>query len=351
MPNRIEPPNDLAIATSRLRAAGLMVLATLVGGTAGYYILGAGEWSLLDCAYMTAITLTTVGYAEVLPIHDSSAARVFTILLIFLGMGVVLYFASTLTAFILDGDLRNVVRERRMRKLIGSLSGHFIMCGSGQTGEHVLSELVHSGVDVVVVEKDREQFDRAQKDISPRLLHVIGDATDDDILLAAGIERAAGVVVSLGNEHDNLLCTITARTLNPNTRIIARGEDQKSEQKFRRAGADRVVYTSAIGGLRMAAELLRPQVVTFLDVMLRDQERRLRIEEIPLGVESSIAGATLAQANLRREFDLLVIAVHDRSAGKFLYNPGGEMVLEPHHTLIVLGEVSDIAKLRDRVSS
>lgn len=350
MPDSHSLQIGLASATARLRTAALMVVATLVGGTSGYYALGGGDWSLLDCAYMTAITLTTVGYNEVLPIQDDHAARLFTIVLIFLGMGVVLYFASTLTAFILDGDLRNVVRVRRMRKLIASLNGHFVVCGSGQTGEHVLGELVHSGVVVVVIDINREHFDRCQRDFDKILPHIIGDATDDDVLLAAGIDRAAGVVVSLGNEHDTLLCTISARTLNPNTRIIARGEDQKSEQKFRRAGADRVVYTSAIGGLRMAAELLRPQVVTFLDVMLRDQERRLRIEEIRLNPDSSIAGRTLAQANMRKELDLLVIAVHDRADDKFLYNPGSDLVLEGHHTLIVLGEVDHIATLRAQVS-
>jgi voltage-gated potassium channel len=350
MPDSASLQDDLTTATGRLRTAALMVLATLVGGTSGYYVLGAGDWSLLDCAYMTAITLTTVGYNEVLPIQDNPAARLFTILLIFLGMGVVLYFASTLTAFILDGDLRNVVRVRRMRKLIAGLNGHFIVCGSGQTGEHVLGELVHSGVDVVVIDVNRGNFDRCQRDFKHILPHIIGDATDDDVLLAAGLERAAGVVVSLGNEHDNLLCTITTRTLNPNVRIIARGEDQKSEQKFRRAGADRVVYTSAIGGLRMAAELLRPQVVTFLDVMLRDQERRLRIEEIPLSATNTLAGKSLMQTNLRSEFDLLVIAVHDRATDKFIYNPSSDLVLEEHHTLIVLGEVDHIASVRLQTS-
>ncbi len=346
MPDSRSLQNDLAVATGRLRTAALMVVGTLVGGTSGYYLLGGGDWSLLDCAYMTAITLTTVGYSEVLPIHDNPTARLFTILLIFLGMGVVLYFASTLTAFILDGDLRNVVRVRRMRKLIADLNGHFIVCGSGQTGEHVLGELVHSGVDVVVVDISRANFDRCQRDFNQRLPHIIGDGTDDEVLLAAGLERAAGVVVSLGSEHDNLLCTITARTLNPNTRIISRGEDQKSEQKFRRAGADRVVYTSAIGGLRMAAELLRPQVVTFLDVMLRDQERRLRIEEIPLSESAALTGKSLAQTDLRSKYDLLVIAVHDRTADKFIYNPASDLVLEEHHTLIVLGEVDHIAAVR-----
>ncbi len=338
--------HDVLSATGQLRSATTLLVMTLIGGTLGYYIIGRGLWSPLDCFYMTVITLTTVGYGEVLPIAHHAVARAFTIALLFTGMGVVLYFASAVTAFILDGDLRQLMRSRRMRKKIDELKAHIILCGVGQTGQHVLREMIESNAEVVIIDQNRERIEKLQRELDRPLLFIVGDADEDDVLIQAGIERCRGLVVSLGSDHDNLLCTITARTLNPKARIITRGSDPRAEQKFRRAGADRVIYTSVIGGVRIASELLRPQVVTFLDVMLRDKERQLRIEQMELNEHHALVGLSLAESRLRSDHNLLVIAIYEDHRDRYHYNPSPDFVLAPNHTLVVLGELSDIESLR-----
>lgn len=326
------------------------VLAVFLFGSAGYYIIGDGQWSVFDCVYMTVITLTTVGYREAVPVEGNETAQLFTILLLVMGMGVVLYFVSALTAFIIEGELNHIVKRRRMKRQIERLSQHYVVCGLGNTGEHVLKELLQSGAPLVVIERSQEAVEHVEQVVGKKLIYLIGDATEDDLLREARIEHAIGAVISLGNDRDNLFCTISARTLNPKLRIVTKGADPRSEQKFMKAGADRVVFTAQIGGIRMASEVLRPYVLTFLDLMLRDAERNLRIEELALEERSPIVDKTLAEANLRRHAEILVIAVRDQETGRYTYSPPPSFLMKPHHLLIVLGDVEEIKKLRRLVA-
>lgn len=331
---------------STLRAAGLVVIVFLFG-TFGYYFLSGGKVSLFNCAYMTVITLTTVGYGEMFEMTNYPGMRSFTILLIVTGMGTVLYFASSLTAFIVDGELRALLRRRRMEKEIGNLEEHFIIAGIGQTGEYVLSEMLTSQRDVVVLDKNPDALARVRQDLDFEFPYVIGDATDDDILQEVGIERAKGLVCSLGSDRDNLFVTISARRLNPDLRIITRGYQPGAREKFEMAGADSVIFTNVLGGMRMAAEAIRPEVTTFLDLMMKDHGHYRRVEELEVPDHSPLAGKSIRDSAIRQHTDALIIAIGDPDdeTGNYEFNPGPDHVIKPGSKLIVLTLIEDIDTL------
>ena len=211
--------------------------------------------TLLDCVYMTVITLTTVGFSEVITVAGNPKLQVFTIFLISFGMGTVLYFVSALMTFVVEGEMRDMLWSRKMEKNIARLKGHFILAGFGQTGSQILPRLVENDNQVVIIETEiRANLEAAVTDNS---MYVVGDATADDILLRAGIEHARGIVFALGDDKDNLFATITARGLNPDIMIIAKGEDPSSRQKFLMAGATKVIFPNELGAARMACEVMK----------------------------------------------------------------------------------------------
>lgn len=341
----------IGVIRLRLVRAGLYLLLVLAVGTIGYSFIGKGQWSLLDCLYMTVITLTTVGYEEVLPINDVAGGRAFTIAIIVIGMGLVLYFASTLTAFFVDGSLGALFSEKKMRKKLEALAGHIVICGVGKTGYEVLNELVRSNRTCVALDTDRKRIDLVKEHFGERVTAIVGDGTQDSDLLNVGIERASGLVATLGEEVENLYCTLSARQLNPDLRIIVMSDNVAAEQKFKHAGADSVVYTSIIGGQRIASELIRPTVVTFLDLMLRDKDRNLRIEEITIPENSQIGGETLASAKIRQFGEVLVIAIRQHGAERYQYNPGPNTHLSEGDVLILLGELSCIERVKGHAAA
>ena len=335
---------------NRLAIAFAAVLVVTALGVAGYWMLGAGRWSVVDCLYMTVTTLTTVGYGEFLPgFAEVPHARSFTMVLIVLGVGTFLYFATALAAMIIEGDLRGAFRKRRMRKRIEGIADHVIVCGTGSTGWHVVEELVSSGVPLCVVELHAERIDRLVEE-HPEVPCVQGDATEDAILAAAGVERARGVVGALPSDKDNLFVVITARQANPTARIVARATDLRAIQKLKKAGADAVVSPNYIGGMRIVAEMVRPNVVEFLDEMLRDKDKNLRFEEVEVGSTSPFVGQTLGASRFRQVADVLVLAVRDAGRG-FVYNPGPDLVLSGAMKLIVLGPMTSVHKLRDLLTA
>ncbi|MBN1944857.1 MAG: potassium channel protein [Bradymonadales bacterium] len=334
---------------NNLIRAGLMLLAVLSGATIGYYLLGQGRWSLLDCLFMTVITLSTVGYREVIPIYQMPGAEVFTILVILVGMGLVVYFASTLTAFVIDINLGALLARRKMLKNLETIKNHIIVCGAGQTGVHVIEELVLSKVPCVVLDQDPAQIQSLTDQYGQLVAAVVGDATQDESLIMVGVQRAKALVVTLGDEMATLYCTLSARQLNPSLRIIASSDNLKAEQKLKHAGASSVIYPRIIGSRRIASELIRPQVVTFLDLMLRDKDRILRIEEVHVPERSRVAGRSLMDSGIRQAADVLVVAIQSGPDGSFSYNPGPKTVLKAGDVLIVLGEISKVQSVREYV--
>ncbi len=330
----------------QLIAGFLGVLATLFGGAFGYYLLGQGSWAFSDCLYMTAISLSTVGYGEAIDIWAVPGARLYTIVLILLGMGVMVYFASLVVAFIVEGELKQYFGRKKMIKKIQELQNHVILCGAGSTGSSVIEEMQATRTPFVVIEKSEEQLQRIRVDDSDSpLLYIIGDAAEDYILVEAGIRQAKGLIATLSEDKDNLFLVISARQLNPDLRIVSRGIEPNITEKLMRAGADAIVSPNNIGGMRMASEMIRPRVVEFLDVMLHDKERNLRVEEVTVLAGSQLAGKTLGQADIRSSADVLVVAART-AEGTFAHNPGRDFVLEPGTVRIVIGVVDEMEKLR-----
>lgn len=333
----------------RLYVATMLLTLVVLFGTVVIHEIGGGRWSWFQALFHTVVTLSTVGYGELPGMEDIPAARAFSIALIVLGAGVMVYFASVVTALLVEGELRELLRRNRMKKSIDYLEQHVIVCGIGRTGHHVIQELVATQTPFVCVDADAEKMARLREEV-PGLAYVVGDATEDEVLEAAGIARARGVVAALTDDRDNLYVTLTARSLNPSLRIVAKAVEASAEPKLRKAGADKVVSTNKIGGLRLASEMIRPNVTDFLDLMLRDPQHVLRIEEASVPATSALAGQSLGAAQFRKVCDVLVIAVRARD-GTHKFNPGAEHVLEAGSTLIVLGERGEIGKLRARIQS
>lgn len=329
---------------TRMWSAGLVFLTVTFVGAFGYRTIGGGRWTFSECLYMAVITLSTVGFGETLEgMHEIPAARAWTTALILLGSGTLLYFASTLTAFIVEGDLRGALRRRRMSRLLDAMTDHIIVVGGGSTGIHIIEELSASRIPFVVVDIDQSRIERLASELGRELVYVIGDATEDHVLEEARIDRARGLIAALRHDKDNLFVTITARALSNSLRIVAKAVESENETKLRRAGADSVVAPAYIGGHRMASEMVRPSVVQFLDNIVRDRENR-RIEEVLLSADSPLAGLTLAEADLRNRVDALVIAIRFLD-GHHEYNPGPSQVLRAGMVLIVLAKTEDLPRI------
>lgn len=318
------------------------ILWVFICGSAGYYILYGGREKFMDCMFMTVISLTTVGYGEIVPVSGNPPAQIFTMILVTFGMGVILYAISTLTALLIEGQLTDILRKKKMEKTIQKLSNHYILCGGGETGRPLLKELIKNKEAVVLVESDKGRIDLC-KEILPELLYIDGDASDDQNLLKAGIENAAGVIISLPSDKDNLYITMSARMMNPKIRIISRMTDPRIEPKLRKAGADGVVSPNFIGALRMASEMIRPAAVDFLDKMLRSNDGNLRIHELNISETSPISGRTIQESDLKNKFNLLVLGAKNLK-GDIAFNPPPSMILAPGATLIVMGDVENIKK-------
>jgi voltage-gated potassium channel len=318
-----------------LQLVGLLLFILLVG-TLGYHFIEG--WSLFDALYMTVITLATVGYSEVHPL--SPPGRVFTIFMIMGGMGVILYAVTEVTAFVIEGEMTGFLRRQRMQKTVGKLSNHYIVCGAGRTGFHVIEELARTKRPYVVIEQSAE---RAEKLTQQNYLVMQGDATEDSVLKLAGIERAAGLVTALPHDKDNLFVVITARGLNPQLRIVAEISDLSSRDKFLRNGADSAVSANFIGGLRMASELIRPDAVNFLDTMLRDNSS-LRVEDITVSLQSRYLGTTLERCDPLNKYGILLVSIKRNNS--YLFNPQRDITLQAGDSLIVIGTPDNLQAVR-----
>jgi voltage-gated potassium channel len=325
----------------RLYILFFTVFLVFLAGSVGYYFLFNGEYKFIDCVYMTVISLTSVGYGEVIQVTGNTQAQIFTMILIVLGMGVILYGISTTTAFLVEGGLSGILRKNKMEKQIQKLKKHYIVCGGGETGRPLLAELAKTREQTVLIEEDLQTIEHCKENTSD-LLYIQGDATDDNNLVKAGIEHAAGVIISLPSDKDTLYVTMTARMLNKNIRIVSRMSDQKHEAKLKKAGADSVVSPNSIGALRMASEMIRPTAVGFLDTMLRSQKGDIRIHDLPISELSKFNGKKIMDAGMD-EFRLLILGLRYTN-GEMEFNPSPNIILKPGMTLIVMGEITKITE-------
>lgn len=327
----------------RLIKGLIFTFITVAVGTAGYKILGGPEWSFLDSLYMTIITLTSVGFGEIQDLSDYPYARILTIFIILFGMGSILFVVSTITGFIVEGELSNVFGRRKMLKEISSLKNHFIVCGIGNTGYVVVKELIQTKRDFVVVDTDLNELEKLSE--TDKILYINDDATNDAALVNAGIHEAHGLITILPDDKDNLFVTLTAKQLNPNLRIVSKGVEEHTIKKLKLAGAASVVMPSFIGGLRMVSELIRPAAVSFLDKMLRTQKgKSYRIEEIAIPAGSRFIGQTLSQANLLKGTRVLIVAMKGKDED-FTYNPDPKSVITDGTVIVILGESTETKKV------
>ena len=308
-------------------AAGFL-LALLAVGTAGFYMAGGDKADLSDAFYMTIITVTTVGYGEVVKI-DGFAERFFAGMIALAGFGAVTFLFTSLTVFFLESDLDFTLRRRRMEKQIRKLHGHYIICGFGRVGRNVANELSTTHRHYVAIDSDEVALE-AQRDRLPGLVYLGGDASDDDLLLSAGIHDAQGVFAVTGDDSRNLMIVFTAKQLNPNVRIVARCHEVRNTEKLRKAGADSVISPDFTGGMRIASSMIRPHVVSFLDEMLRS-ELKLRLEEVQ--VPQHFEPRALDTLRLRSP-NYVLLAV--RSHGDVVFNPPKEFMLEPDQHVIAM---------------
>jgi voltage-gated potassium channel len=319
----------------RIYISLLLFAAVFLTGVAGFKIFGGAEASLLDCVYMTAITISTIGYGEVVDMSHNPAGRIFTTLFIILSLGTIAFAVSSITAFIVEGELKNLLGRRRMEKDIAKLKDHYIVCGSDETAQTIIQELVQTRRDFVVIEPAKERVDKLAA--SGDILYVQDDPSEDAALIKAGIDRAKGIFPCLPTDEANLFVTITARSLNPRLRIVAEGIDPKSHQKMRKAGADGVVSPAFIGGMRMVSDMVRPAVVTFLDMMLRDREKGLRVEEVEVRQGSPLAGQTIQEARLAEKTGALLVAVRRAGSDDYEFNPPVDRRIKEADILIFMG--------------
>ncbi len=331
--------------TRVLRAAGL-VAAVLAFGTLGYALLSGPDVSLLDCLYMTVITISTVGFEEVLPVTGSTELTLFTIALVLVGGGSVLYFFTSVTVFLVEGDLLYSLWRRRMEKTIAQMHDHVIVAGVGRSGIHVVRELHENGTPLVVVESDSAKVDALVAEFGEAVPAILGDALDDTTLHGASIAAARGLVAALREDRDNLFLCLSARQINPDLRIVARLADIKSTEKFRKVGVNAVVSPALMGGRRLAHEIVRPAVVSFVDTLHAPSVESVEMAEVTIETGSEIGGTKLQEANLRRRCNCLVIGIRGPESERYRYNPSPDEILEPEGTLLALGDRSEIDDLR-----
>lgn len=306
-------------------------------GTIGYVIIEG--WDVLDAFYMTVITLSTVGYGEV---HQVSfTGRLFTILLVFLGVGFTLYVISALVQFVLEGQIRKILGRRRLDKKIEKLRDHYIVCGYGRIGRVLCKTLMGNNMKVVVIEKNQDQTPVMDND---KILYISGDCIDKKNILKAGIKHAKGFIAALARDTDNVFLILTARQLNPDIYILARASQNESKSILLSAGADYVESPYDIGAVSLAQKLIRPEVINFLNLALGSTRKDISMEAIPVSTSSELINVQLINSRIRENLNLIIMAIK-RKNEDMLFNPSGKTVIEQGDTMIAIGEYDNLKKL------
>jgi voltage-gated potassium channel len=321
----------------RFRVGVTLLAGIIVAGTLGYVILGLGP---LDAAYQTVVTISTVGYREIGEVDGRY--QIFTMLLILFGTGTSLYTLGVLLETLFEGRLDDQFRRRRMQRDIDRLSGHVIVCGFGQVGRAIVDEVRRAGRDVVVVDRNEARIEHDD------LNHVCGEATDDEVIALAGLTRAGTLVLALDSDADNLFVVLSARSQRPDLFIVARANLSTASPKLFQAGADRVVNPHEIGGSRMAAMILQPEVAEFLDVVMHDRELEVRLAEVPVEGSSHLVDTSVGDARIHEITGSTLLAV--RRDGRFLTHPSRTLTLHSDDVLIALGTPDQLSDLQHHVS-
>lgn len=327
------------ILTNKLRLALAILFTVLVAGTLGFYFIEG--WGFLDSFYTTITTMATVGYGDFTP--KSAAGKIFAITVIIFGVGTMLYSFSLITEIIIEGRLRRILGRGKLQKMIDKLNNHYIICGCGRIGFLICRELASEKMPFVVVDNNPEIIQKIQDE---SFIYCKGDATQDKTLIDAGIKRAKGIVCVLPTDAENLYVILTAKELNNEVYILSRSEEEESEHRLIRAGADRVMSPYALGGSRMAMAILRPAMLDFIEITTRRQSLELRMEEISVCDGSLLIGQSLEQSEMRQRYGLIIVAVK-KDSGKMIFNPLANYIIANGDRLIALGEDKDVKRFAE----
>ena len=331
--NRIAPRNPF-----RNRYALIALAAALAFGTLGFHLIEG--WTLADSLYVTVQTLTTVGYGDMTP--RDGRGRLFAVIVMMLGAGGVALAVSTIVQFIVQSELLLTFGQRRLTRKMSQLHDHFIICGSGRVGSHLVRDILRTNESFVVIEKDQQRA----AEFSRRGFNVlVSDATLEDTLRDAGVERARGLAACLPDDADNVYVVLTARDLNPRLRIVARAAEEQAEAKLLRAGANHVIAPTIIGGHRMAIALTKPAVSEFMDSITAN-ELGLGFEQVEVNALSHLVGNELRSTRIRSELDVVIISIR-RHDGEVIFNPPAETMIMSGDILIAIGREESLAKLND----
>jgi voltage-gated potassium channel len=313
----------------KLRAGFIFLLLVHAIGTAGYVLIAGGRASAMDALYMTFITVATIGYAETVDVSQITGGRFFTMAVGFFGIAGSWYLFSTFTAFILETNLNQAYRRRRMERTISDMNGHYIVCGIGRVGSYVADELLKTQRPFVVIDADEAAL-AAHEERTGHHLKLAGDASDDDVLARAGVARCAGVFAVTGDDSKNLVVSLSTKQLNAAARVVARVHDRRNVDKTRRAGADDIVSPDFTGGMRIASAMFRPHAVNLMDMMLHT-DTHLRVEEVVVSRGSPVASV----AALGHSRDWLLVAIRDAQL-RWNFNPNAEARIVPGDALVVI---------------
>ena len=289
------------------------------------------DWGFMDAFYMTIITLATVGYGEVHTVGFEG--RLFTVVLILLGVGLFLYVAGNIIQFLVEGRIRLVLGRRKLDTQIKKLKNHYVICGYGRIGRVLARFLVEKYVDVVVIERDQERMNRMDED---GILYLVGEATDEDILYKARIEAAKGLITAVATDADNVFLVLIAKQLNPKLFIVARASQNSTKKTLLAAGADKVISPYDLGARRMAHAILRPTVIKFLEMAFADESTDIQVEELHVHKGSRFEGLSLLESGIRKELDLIIICVR-KPDDRMLFNPKADTIIEAGDVMVVVG--------------
>jgi voltage-gated potassium channel len=320
----------------KIYISAITLIFLISGGTLGYSIIEG--WPLFESLYMTTITLATVGFNEVHKL--SHQGQIFTMLLIIFGVGYIAYTLTSSIQFIVEGQLRHLLGRKKLQNKINKLKDHYIVCGYGRIGRQICKQLAKKPLPFIVIDNNPAVITRIGDD---NFLHIAGDATEDEVLMQAGIERAKGLITAVTTDSANVFIILSARGINRALYILARASNEGAEKKLLSAGANRVVSPYAMGANRMANAILRPSVVDFLEIAIGHDNLELQLEEIPVAEDSSLVGRPLMETGIRSELGVIIIGI--KINNKMTFNPSAETVIEAGHILIALGEQPEIKKL------